>query len=360
MPRHRNIFLLGFVVLVGTLLFVVAIGATTASAPPALRILSDTELPATLQKAHDVRWASETSVYLALLDDGVVEAGLAPPAPPPKVVVPAREQPGGFWNSVFIGASPEYLAVTGSVFSVTWRRIGSSERQEKDFEFVHDLDVSGTRLALVGARRGDKRSFSPDGAIAWVGSLDKALADLKPLVFDATGAGAANMAACGSFDLGAVRFLADGSILVVPGVQPGAYRFSGEGKLLRAWDTVELGVDTDCASLDSKQARRLAVDYPQRLAWINQRRVVDDILPLPSAPGLLIRTVEQGVASWTLKLLLSDGAVRTLAVPIHGTNSFVHLRGDIRGDRLIFLLSDWQPSAAIRPHLLLAARPEAP
>jgi hypothetical protein len=118
--------------------------------------------------------------------------------------------------------------------------------------------MGGSRFALVGSRRDAQGKFSPDGAIAWIGSLDKDLADLKPLLFDAGGPGAPSMSACCSFSLGVTRFLADGSLVVVPGVQPGIYHFDAQGKLLQTVDTVALGINTDCAGIGKE---RVGMDY---------------------------------------------------------------------------------------------------
>jgi len=336
-----------------------AAGATPSHAP-ALHILSDTALEEAFRFAQDVRWASDHSVVLALVRSGIVEYNLDGKTPP-KQLIPGNNTPGGFSHTQEVAISSQYLAAGAWIKSITWRTLDSAIRKEEAFECIDDLDISGGRFALVGARRDSQGKFSPDGAIAWIGSLDKDLTDLKPLLFDAGGSGAPTMGACCSFFLGATRFLADGSLVVIPGVQPGIYHFDSKGKLLQTSDTVALGVDTDCAGIGKQQASVLARDSSSLMAWVNERRTVDDVLPLPAGPGLLIRSVQQGQVRWVLKVLHPDGSVRVYDVPVKAPNLFAHLKGDLRQGRLVLLL--WgnppvrNPDLIPPPHLLIALPP---
>jgi hypothetical protein len=242
-----------------------------------------------------------------------------------------------------------------------WRPLDSSVSKEEAFECIHDLDLDGSRLAVVGAQRDVQQKFSPDGAIAWIGSLDKDLADLKPVLFDAGGPGAPSMAHCCTFLLGVTRFLTDGSLIVVPGVQPGIYHFDAKGKLLQTLDTVALGTDTDCSVMGKEMVSKLARDPSRRMEWVNDRRIVDDVLPLPAGPGLLIRSFQQGQVRWVLKVLHHDGSIGVHDVPVHAPNAFAHLKGDFRQGRLVLLL--WghpplrNPDLIPLPHLLIATLP---
>jgi hypothetical protein len=324
--------------------------AATPRPGPATRILSQTELPDGLHAAMDLRWASGHSVYIALGSGGVVEASLPSGAATAagsgaggaigvlRQVIAGKDRPGGVFLASRLAASSDYLVAAAPVFQVAWRRLDQSSVLEEAFEFVQGVDVRGDRLAVVGVRSDEKRHFAPDGAIGWLGSLARRLSDLQPIVFSATGPGARAMLNCGSFGLGAARFLADGSLLVIPGVQPGAELFDPAGKPVRAWDTTVLGIDTDCAALTAQQTARLAGDYPQRLAWLNQRRTVDSILPLPEGAGVLVRTADRDTTRWELKILHRDGSWTASPVPLTGASAFAHLRGDARDGRLVLLL----------------------
>ncbi|HVT57504.1 MAG TPA: hypothetical protein VHR45_03815 [Thermoanaerobaculia bacterium] len=331
------------------LLWVAALVALAGAAPPAppsvpaLRIISETVLPPGLEKAVDVRWASDRAVYLPLMKDGTVEASVDPAGPPPREMIPGANAPGGWSFNVKVGASSSYLVVAGPLFGLTWRELDKPLRQEAVFEFIDDLDVAGKQLLVLGARRDAKNDFAPDGTIAWIGSLDKGLADLRPVLADSRGAGAPNMVACALFEMGGVRFLADGSFVVVPGVQPGAYLYDAKGKLLRTWDTGAVGLDSDCASVSEAEHRRMAVDFDARVAWLNRRRTLDEILPLPQGAGLVVRSVVDGRPHWQLKLLRpSGGVVATYDIPIAPDSPRSHLRGDVRGGRIVFVLCTYE------------------
>jgi len=335
--------------------------AATAAPGPSLHILSDLVLgESPLRYAVDVRWASDHSIYLALRKSGVVEYSLDGKKQP-QPMIPGDKAPGGFWLSYHLAVSPQYLVDGSPLFALTWRPLASSARKEAAFEGIDDVDVHGSRVAVVGVRRDAKGKFAPDGAIAWTGSLDKDLTDLKPLLFDAGGPGAPSANNCGILMLGATRFMADGSLVVVPGVQPGIYHYDPQGKLVQTLDTVKLGVDTDCAGVGKDLAAAMKHKYPPRLAWVNARRIVDDVLPLPAGPGLLIRSVQQGKVRWVLKVLHPDGSVALYDVPVHAQTPFAHLKGDFRQNRLVLLCwenaEDGHPDDAPPPHLLTASLP---
>jgi hypothetical protein len=308
---------------------------------PALRILSDVTLPPSLLRACDVRWASDHSVYLGLGVDGTVEQGLGPagaaPAAP-KEMIPGGSKAGGFSATHRIAASLRYLAAAGPALWLTWRRLDSPVRSDAAFEAIQAIDVRDGQLAVVGARRDEAGKFAADGAIAWTGSLDQRLADLRPLLDDSGGPGAPTMNRCIGAELSAIRFLADGTLFVLPGVQPGASLFDREGKLVRTWDTAALGIDADCAGLSEAAAAQLASSYERRQLWNNQRRLVDAVLPLPAGPGLLVRTTLQGRTRWNLKVLPRQGAIGSAAVPVEASSEFFSLAGDVRAGRIVLLL----------------------
>src|SRR5436305_6560944 len=215
-----------------------ALATSWAAAPEperSLRILSDRPLPPALVSALDIRWASDHSVYMALAREGTVEASIDLDHLKITPMIPKMGEPEGSF-SLLLAASSEYL-VTSGPFWITWRSIASPTRAEDAFDSIHDLDVAGDRFVILASRRGEKGQFAPEGAIAWTGSLRRGLSDLRPVAYDATGPGARNLGACSNFHMGGVRFLGDGSFLVVPGVQPGILLYSPEGKLIHTWDS---------------------------------------------------------------------------------------------------------------------------
>lgn len=338
-----------------------------AAAPPAsskaIKILKDSALPVPAYEwASDVRWASDRRVYLALGIAGTVEADLDPAGAAPKQMIPGRDKPGGLWAASHLGASARYFVAAAPAHLLTWRQLQKPELATYAFDAIQAVDVRENRLAVVGAQRDGDR-YAPDGAIAWIGSLDRQLSDLKPILYDMGGPGVPTMNRCLAFSLAAARFLVDGSLVVLPGVQPGVNLYDREGKLLRTWDTASLGIDTDCASLSDEQSRYLAAHGTERRVWLNLRRTVEALLPLSQGIGFVIRRVEHGETRWDLKVLRPDGSIRVYAIPIHGSNSFFHLTADVRGRRAVFVLHESLYSGdgrnhPVPAHLILAEVPE--
>jgi len=333
------------------------------SNPPEIRILSEVTLPPAFEWASDVRWASDKSVYVGVSVDGTVEMSLDPAGPPPKEMIPGRSKLGGFWSSQRVAASASYLAAAGPALVVTWRRLEDPTRVEVPFDTIQAIDLQENRFAIVGGQRDEKGVFGADGAIAWMGTLDKKLSDLRPLLYDVRGAGVPTMNRCGSASLGAMRFLPDGSLVVVPGVQPGINLYDANGKLVHTWDTAALGIDADCGSLSDQQGHYFDGHFYERQVWLNQRHMVDTLLPFHAGPGLVIRRVEQGHTRWDLKLLRLDGKVETYTIPIEGSNEFFALEGDLRAGKIVFLLHEplfrgSGKSHPTPPRLIVASPPE--
>lgn len=138
--------------------------------------------------------------------------------------------------------------------------------------------------------------------------------------------------------ISSARFLPYGKYILAPGVQPGVHLYDSGNKLLRVWDTGALGIDTDCASLSKERALHLASHYPESLAWINQRRVIDTVLPLQGGAALVVRSVVQGRARWEVKILSETGPVRSLPLPLEVGSDLFHLSGDVRDGKILLLL----------------------
>lgn len=329
-----------------------------------INVLSDTALPPAFEWASDVRWASDESVYLGVGFVGTFEVGLLDSTgSPPKEMIGGRSKPGGFWAATHVAASSKYLAVAGPAMSVTWRKIADPTREEEAFDFVQSIDVQENRLAVLGARRDEKGDYGTDGSIAWIGTLDKRLADLQPVLYDISGPGTRNMGRCGSGSVGALRFLPDGSLLVAPGVQAGVSLYDDGARLIRTWDSASLGIDAVCGSMtDDDQAHRIMSPAASRNIWLNQWRTVDTVLPLPGGPALVVRNAEKGHTHWDLKILKLDGTAKSFALPFEGNSEFFHLKGDVRAGKIVFVLYETvfnggEKSRPTPPRLIVAESP---
>ena len=342
----RTLSARGLAVAAGLLLplLLVASVAFGAEAPLSLRILWDRPLPAACAGAFDLRWASDESVYLALGPKGVVEMSLQPFGERIETIVPGTGTPGGFFFSQHLATHGEEILAGAFRAALTWRTRKDPVRKEAEsFDFIEDLDFHGGKVIVLGARRDAAGEYAPEGGIAWFGTLTAGLEDLRPVVFDSRGPRAPNLNACPFFGLGSTRFLADGSFVVVPGVQAGAHHFDAAGKLLRTWDTVALGLSDDCARLSREEAARID-PAPERWEWLDARRTLDEIVPLPEGVGLLVRSVQGGRQQWELIVLALDGGVRgRVPLPISPINEITHLKADLRGRRLALLVMAYSP-----------------
>ncbi len=320
-----------------------------AGPPRGLQVLARYPVPAG-SVPTDVRWASEDSILVSRAFDGVVELELGPQLARRRHPVPDQKtfKSFGTWPFDRLAVSPQYLAFAAAGDHMAWRPLarpgdGNVVFPRKSFGIIEDLDLSGDRLLFLGTPSTPEGVHAPQGGIAWLGTLRSDLDDLKPVLHDLGGPDVPPMHLynCSSLALGAVRFLADGSFLVVPGFQPGAHLFSPAGRPVRAWSDEELTITTDCSGLTKDFRQRLRLLPDVQTAWLNQRRVLDDILPLPEGPGLLVRYQgKDGLIHWDLKVLRTGG-VDTYPVPLAGRRPFDRLQGDVRGGKIVLLLASF-------------------
>jgi hypothetical protein len=323
-------------------------GAMDPALSRTLHILWERVVPAEPSTAMNVRWASDHSVYVARVMHGVSELALDPGLTKLREVVPEPGKMGQrFIDFERLATSPDYLAVSAIGADFAYRPLGQPsdgtfQITKLRLAWVHAFDLSGNRLLLLGDPVPLGSPRPAHGEVGWIGPLsDNPMRDLKPFLYDVAGSPAMSLINCWTLSLGAARFLADGSFMLVPGFQPGVHLYSAEGRLLRTWDNAAVGLDApDCASMTRADNERFAGSYPARFEFLNQHRVLEDILPLPQGPGLLIRYVAEGRLHWELKILQSGDRVLTFQIPVAGRLPFDRLHGDVRGDRLV-LLQTW-------------------
>jgi hypothetical protein len=321
-------------------------GDPTAPSWPALRILGRTHLPAARSVARDIRWASASSVYVAHAFDGVVEVGLD--GTRRRLLVPSQghvrfEQiPVQSYGSLAV--SDSVLAVTSSL-SITSRPLKSAPGQifrleVRPFAQPEAMDLQGDRVLFLGMRDNIYTpEVHPNGEIAWLGTMSSGWQELKPVLYDRSGPRMPAYGHCRGKRIGAARFLADGSFVIVPGFEKGVHLFSADGRLMRSWTGEEVGLDTECSGITEQEEVVLGRQPAAWQRWLNRHRTVDAILPLPQGPGLVVRSWGQdGQVHWLLKVL-SGSRVETYSVPITGRRPTDRLRGDVRAGTIAFLLS---------------------
>lgn len=314
-----------------------------------LELIAEVPLPDAIEWAMDVRWHSDDAVLIAAGQAGVWQVPVNSPDVKSHAVIPGGRGAGKIWMASRLGYSDTHLATAPPALTLAWRT--SDRMYQEEFAVVVDLDVSGDRVAVLGAQRDRQGRFAADGAIAWQGRLATDLRDLKPVTYALAGAGAQPMADCWTLEPGAIRFLSDGSLIVVPGVEPGVFWYDSSGQLQRAWESERVGLEGETCSRDRDD---LASNPEAQFAWTNQRTTLDDILPLSIGPGLVLRQRSENVTRWRLQVLSQNGDVLPATIPVTSPTGRGHLRGDVRGDRVVLLLSQYgigKPAA--RPRLML-------
>lgn len=324
-----------------TLLLPFAVGAQPR--PASLLLIQRSALPPARTIATDIRWAGADSVYVSWDGDGVAEIGLD--GARRRTLVPDLKTLGKLKHYSQLAVSPSTLAVASVNWSIAWRPLkpgtgGEILFRHQEVPHTMDFDLHGDKVLLLGIAKREG-GYSPHGDLGWLGVLGDHLSGLQPVFQDAAGPGAPHFQNCGSYDIGAARFLADGSFVVAPGFQDGVHLFAATGRRTRTWTNEELGIDSHlgCAGMTEADEARLRVDVPFYEKRLNGRRHVDDILPLPQGPGLLIRSWgDDQRAHWTLKVLQPTG-ILTYEVPVAGRRPFDRLHGDVRDGKIVLLLS---------------------
>lgn len=344
---------------------------------PALVEVDRMALPGPLARSQDVRFDGSSALVLAVGGFGAARVSYrAGKLGPPHKLVPEGGSDGVVLAS-HISASPNFLVVSSSMSQLLWQsrkkpvvagQLGTwGDPDHAPISFFEDIDLRGDQLAILGLMRSDT-TMSPNGAIAWVGTLGKVGPGgvaLRPIAFSSAGKGAAPSANCSISAVGKVRFLSDGRLLVIPGAEPGILFYSADGRLQSTMNTRQMGLDLTC---DFDMATRLlfASDVLARLAYLNRFTTVDEVLPLASGPALILRTAGKGRTTWKMIILGADRANEGFPLPIDSTSVNDHLRGDVLGDRLVLIRNEWMregpPNAElmeyrVRPNTALPKSP---
>ena len=301
--------------------------------------ISTTSLPPDVV-ARDVRWASPNEVYLGAGKRGVVRTGVDSTARA-QYVVPGIDR-GGVITAGRIGVGQKHLFFASGMGVYGWAPLAgtsgtSGKVEEKSLISLMDIDARGDTAAILGADSGPLHGLERAGTILWQGSLSKGLADMRPVMKGRSEPGGMEMARCSILETGAIRYMRHGSLAVAPGVEPGVFRYGADGKLLKTWDTESLGIVDDC-SLAESDLRLVARDLSERAKWYASRVIVDEVLPLPAGPALVLRRVENGVTKWDLVTLPYKGKSKRVALPLSMATPRAHVRGDVRGEQLLLLM----------------------
>lgn len=321
------------------------IAAVTATAATR-RIEIGRRLALPWDSAGDVRWTGERSIAISAGRRGVWQFEIAKDGLfSASQLIRGEHVPGGFFFSTML-AWGGGAVITASPFSmVGWQRVpGGDAGLTGSFPIATmiDIDASGDQVIILGADRDAKGRWSPDGAIGWLGTLENKLLDLRPVLYShvtpPTGLPKAiDVSDCSVFDNGAVRFLGNRSFVIVPGVEPGVYLYDRDGRLVYTWSTTKLGVLDHC-DMPREKISLYQRDISAREEFLRRQPMVDDVVAIGNDPGLVVRWYEKGHTHWKIVVLHRSGANTELPVPLISDSAVAHLRVDIRGDRVVFLV----------------------
>ena len=228
---------------------VIALTLASGASAATLRVVTTVALPEGVI-ARDARWAGAEAAYVSTGKHGVARVALN--GPPQNTTVMHGGDQGGFPVVGLLAVGQKDLLVASRLGALGWMPIRAAAPKigTKGMLTVMDIDARGDTAAVLGADSGPLQGLEREGTIAWIGSLSKDLADMHPLMRGRSHPGGKDMARCGMLEIGAIRFMQDGSLVVLPGTEPGVYRYSRDGKLLRTWDTGPLAIVDDCSIED--------------------------------------------------------------------------------------------------------------
>ncbi|MDY7093466.1 MAG: hypothetical protein SX243_10895 [Acidobacteriota bacterium] len=245
------------------------------------------------------------------------------------------------FSTAHLAASEDFLVVSAPFFAFGWKRRSAPKLEQisTSFEGVDDIDAHEGHVAVLGVRRGSDGRVAPEGGIGWIAPLVSKPSPPRAILRSVSGSGAHPMVNCPTFGVGGIRFLPNGSVVVIPGVEAGAFHVAASGKLLTTWSTELLGIGIDC-SFEVEKGNLLSRDPDARWSYLNRFRTVDEILIVNGVPQLVVRRVESGETLWELIALEPLGKTSRRRLPIESPSKLAHIRGDVRDGRVVLLVFD--------------------
>ena len=308
-----------------------------AQDPRPLTVVGEWQLPHEVSLVSNLRWGGPDSFLIPSKGAlALVQTPDSARAAEIETRIPAREL--GRISGV---ASSELYRIVSNSRELSWKTAGDPDFSRfHHFGFVMDFDLNRDKILVLGARIDPEIGTISEGALAWTGSLDDALQAFRPVLYskDSHDEEIGAMGKCGYLGLGAVRFLADGSFAVAPGVEPNVFLYHPDGRLHRVLGTDELGIDTGC-HFDVVERKRVRTSMEYRFeSLFNKYRLLDDILPLAGGPALVVRSFSAGMTRWRMILIEPDGRSRSIPLPFTSPSPYSVLEGDVRDDRIVFLV----------------------
>jgi len=308
-------------------LFAAAADAT----PRTVASYSDRALPPSIGKyAKDITWPSRETLIIAT-EQGVY--GLRVGSGLPVEIIKGLAVPDGLLDPTALSSDGQ------SVSAISWNsnagfslRLTDHKRlvAQRSFRLIPmDVAVFGSRACVVGFTPKPSSEADQDAAL-WCGSTSAAWGELTPMHhLHNDHALSLFREAQGPFG-GRIAIESDGTIDVITSVQPGVFRYSGDGKLKEV-----LGRSVDNLVIESMQEMRTVfasdLDHRYRLL-LNTQPIIDDLVVTASGPAILVRLADGDKIHWELWYPLRSGGIGArVRLGIERIGPYGHLRCDVRG-----------------------------
>jgi hypothetical protein len=241
---------------------------------------------------------------------------------------------------------------------LAWKAAGGGDWQvEPDRGFFHDADVRGDEVVILGSPGNDHYERSPGGMV-WRGQLSKGLEQWEALYKSeavAEKVRVMNLQAT----LGSIRYLPGGGFVVAPNFLPGVWLFSASGSLKRQWTSEELWGSAKAGAGEGVQPvrewRNWRFDREVLGRVLASRTVIDDVLPLPEGPAIVVREPRGDGARYRLGVLGPE--IRWYDIPAVQASPLARLQGDVdeQGRIVLAAFQRW-PQARVPSSEILVLR----
>jgi hypothetical protein len=328
-----------------------------AGSPPALEVVSRfalIEKPG--QDFVDLRWAGRNSIYLADRRDGIAEVKLEEGLPEVRRLSPRTAQMEVPMME-HMAVSDKWM-VAARVGRMAWKAVDGGEWQAlSEIGYYHGFDIRGDEIVMLGVPHTEHFEHWR-GGVVWRSDLSKGLSRWEVLYESEEAAQdfyVLNLQAA----LGSIRYLPRGGFVVAPNFLPGVLLFSASGSLKRQWTPEELwggGKAGNGEGVGNVQAWRNWRYEPEVLArLLASRRLIDEVLPLPEGPAIVVREPRSDAARYRLGVLGPE--IRWYDIPLGNVSPLARLRGDAdeKGRIVLAAVERW-PTAPVSSSEILVLR----
>ena len=298
---------------------------------PALQVLRELALPEEVSEASDVRWLADDRLLVGVGGQGIYSWTIASN----EVQLVATLAGSGL---VGIGRYQDYsrlggvsandgISFAGRLFGVyLWDAAEISLL--KRIESVEDVDRQNGHTAVLGLARAKQGEPVWEDYIAWLLDDQQGVRGLLPTRDDGQG-----LDYCGFAELGVVRFLSDGRLLVIPGAEPGVFLYDSDGMLREGFDASAFFADEGCGVAGVGQATLLG-QAQHGGAWLSRRRLIDEVVaddegnvfffvrhvPEPASPPELVSAPTDSLGTVS-RITVIDGSSGEATKIIGGRNA---------------------------------------